>query len=78
MVHYDGTHMEFYEIDREYMNKASTLVGNNVEINYGGSSGRGKRIDMSFETQKYEFKFNIRSKSGGVFPTHTNGDYYKK
>lgn len=78
MVHYDGTHMEFYEIDEEYMNKASTLVSNNVEINYGGSSGRGKRIDMSFETQKYEFKFNIRSKSGGVFPTHTNGDYYKK
>lgn len=78
MVHYDGTDMEFYEIDREYMNKASTIVGNTIEIDYGGVSGKGKRIDMSFETQKYEFKFNIRNKAGGVFPTHTNGDYYKK
>jgi len=78
MVHYDGTSLEFYEIDSEYMHKASTLVGNTIEIDYGGSSGRGKRIDMSFETQKYEFKFNIRNKSGGVFPTHTNGDYFKK
>jgi hypothetical protein len=78
MVHYDGTNLEFYEIDRDYMNKASTVTGNAVQIDYGGASGKGKRIDMSFETQKYEFKFNIRSKSGGVFPTHTNGDYYKK
>ena len=78
MVHYDGTSLEFYEIDRDYMNKASSLTGNSIQIDYGGASGKGKRIDMSFETQKYEFKFNIRSKSGGVFPTHTNGDYYKK
>ena len=29
--------------------------------------------------KEYDFKFNIRSKSGGeTFPTHRNGDYFKK
>ena len=78
MCHYTGSELKFYEIDQDYMNKAATLVGNTVEINYGGAGGKGKRIDMLFETQSYEFKFNIRNKQGGVYPTHTNGDYYKK
>ena len=33
---------------------------------------------MIFETKTYEFSFNVRNKSGGVYPTHTNGDYFKK
>ena len=33
---------------------------------------------MIFESKSYDFKFNIRNKQGGVYPTHTNGDYYKK
>jgi len=78
MVHYTGSKLECYEIDKNYMNKAASLVGNTVEINYGGATGKGKRIDMLFETKSYEFKFNIRNKQGGVYPTHTNGDYYKK
>ena len=78
MCHYTGSDLNFYEIDQNYMNKAATLVGNSVEINYGGAGGKGKRIDMLFETELYEFKFNIRNKQGGVYPTHTNGDYYKK
>jgi len=78
MVHYTGSKLEVYEIDKDYMDKASTLVGSTVEINYGGATGKGKRIDMLFETKKYEFKFNIRNKQGGVYPTHSNGDYFKK
>ena len=78
MVHYTGSKLEVYEIDEDYMKRASTIVGNSVEINYGGATGKGKRIDMIFETQKYEFKFNIRNKQGGVYPTHSNGDYFKK
>ena len=78
MCHYTGSALKFYEIDRDYMNRAATLVGNTVEINYGGAGGKGKRIDMLFETQSYEFKFNVRNKQGGIYPTHTNGDYYKK
>lgn len=78
MCHYTGSQLKFYEIDQKYMNDAATLIGNSVEVNYGGASGTGKRIDMIFETKTYEFKFNIRNKSGGVYPTHTNGDYTKK
>ena len=78
MCHYTGSHLHFYEIDRKYMEDASTLLSNKVEVNYGGVSGTGKRMDIVFETKTYEFKFNIRNKSGGVYPTHTNGDYYKK
>ena len=78
MVHYTGSKLECYEIDKAYMNRAASLVGNTVEINYGGSTGKGKRIDMIFETKSYDFKFNIRNKQGGIYPTHTNGDYYKK
>ena len=78
MVHYTGSKLECYEIDKSYMNRAASLVGNTVEINYGGSTGKGKRIDMLFETKSYDFKFNIRNKQGGIYPTHTNGDYYKK
>ena len=78
MVHYTGSKLECYEIDKAYMNRAASLVGNTVEINYGGATGKGKRIDMIFETKSYDFKFNIRNKQGGIYPTHTNGDYYKK
>ena len=78
MVHYTGSKLEVYEIDKDYMDKASSLIGSTVEINYGGAGGKAKRIDMIFETQKYEFKFNMRNKQGGVYPTHSNGDYFKK
>ena len=78
MCHYTGSDLKFYEIDKDYMNSAASLVGNSIEINYGGAGGKGKRIDMIFETKSYEFKFNIRNKQGGTYPTHTNGDYYKK
>ena len=79
MVHYTGTDLHCYEVDRRYMANSSALIGNGIEIHYGGVNGKGKRVDILFETNNYEFKFNIRSKSGGeTFPTHTNGDYYKK
>ena len=50
MCHYTGSDLNFYEIDQNYMNKAATLVGNSVEINYGGAGGRGKRIDCLLYT----------------------------
>ena len=79
MVHYTGTDVHCYEVDKRYMANSSALTGNEIEIHYGGVNGKGKRVDILFETKNYEFKFNIRSKSGGeTFPTHTNGDYYKK
>lgn len=78
MTHYDGGKLHFYEINNKYLTDASTLVGNSIQLQYGGGNGKAKRINMIFETKSYEFSFNIRSKSGGVYPTHTNGDYFKK
>jgi len=79
MVHYTGTELHVYEVNEEYMKSASTLASSSIGIDYGGTRGAGKRIDINFETQEYDFKFNIRSKSGGeIYPTHSNGDYWKK
>lgn len=68
---------EFYKIDSEYLNKASTVTSG-VEVYYGGLEGKGKRVDVIFESELYKFKVNIRSKTGSVYPTHIMCDYYKK
>ena len=79
MVHYTGTDLHVYEVDEQYMKSASTLTSNDIGIDYGGAGGAGKRIDINFQTKEYDFKFNIRSKSGGeTYPTHSNGDYFKR
>ena len=79
MVHYTGTDLQVYEVDEQYMKSASTLTSNDIGIDYGGAGGAGKRIDINFQTKEYDFKFNIRSKSGGeTYPTHSNGDYFKR
>ena len=49
-----------------------------MEVQYGGSKGDGKRVNMVFETAMYEFSFNIRNTQGGLWPSRTNGDYTKK
>ena len=78
MTHYDGANLHFYEVDEQYMNRAATLTGSKVELQYGGATGTGKRINMNFETTEYEFSFNIRNTQGGLYPSRTNGDYTKK
>ena len=75
MAHFVKGRFEFYEIDENYCNRASTLKSNKVELQYGGTDGISKRINMVFATQKYNFSFNIRNKQGAVWPSHTNGDY---
>ena len=79
MVHYDGSHLDCFEVSKTYMESAARIVGSGMEINYGGTTGAGKRVNIVFETEKYDFSFNIRSKSGGeTYPTHANGDYWAK
>jgi hypothetical protein len=79
MVHHkgSGTKVDVYEIDESYMKSASTIIGG-ITIYYGGIDGKGKRIDIECESAKYKFKFNVRSKSGGQYPTHIMCDYKKK
>jgi hypothetical protein len=47
-------------------------------VYYGGIDGKGKRIDLVFESAKYFFKVNIRNKQGGLYPTHIMCDYKAK
>lgn len=79
MVHHkgSGTNIDIYEIDQNYMRSASTITGG-VTIYYGGMDGKGKRIDIECESIKYKFKFNIRNKQGGQYPSHVMCDYKKK
>ena len=75
MAHFIQGRFEFYEVTEQYCKTASTLKGNDVELQYGGGDGKSKRINMVFSTQKYDFSFNIRNKQGATYPSHTNGDY---
>lgn len=68
-----GAH-KFFKVDAKYNRAASTVVGD-VDVYYGGIDGRGKRVDVVFESEIYEFKINIRNKQGGIYPTHIMCDY---
>lgn len=67
----------FFMIDDKY-NKEASEVLKQPNVNYGGSSGKGKRVDVTFETKKYKFIINIRAKDRGVYPTHIMCDYKAK
>ena len=78
MVH-GGTSggVKMYEIDQQYMRKASTITGS-VKLMYGGSQGKGKRLDIHLESSVYKFMFNLRNKQSGLYPSHIMCDYKKK
>ena len=78
MVH-GGTSggVKMYEIDQQYMRKASTITGS-VRLMYGGSQGKGKRLDIHLESSVYKFMFNLRNKQSGLYPSHIMCDYKKK
>lgn len=68
---------QFFKIDEKYNKKASTITTTPI-VYYGGIDGKGKRIDVVFESDKYYFKVNIRNKQGGIYPTHIMCDYKAK
>jgi hypothetical protein len=68
---------QFFKIDQKYNKKASTVTSE-PKVYYGGIDGKGKRIDVVFESDKYYFKVNIRNKQGGLYPTHIMCDYKAK
>jgi len=78
MVH-GGTSggVKMYEMDQAYMKKASTISGS-VKLMYGGSQGKGKRLDIHLESSVYKFMFNLRNKQSGLYPSHIMCDYKKK
>ena len=42
---------------------------------YGGKLKKGKRIDIEVTTTDMIFKFNIRNKQGGIYPSHLMCDF---
>jgi len=77
MVHGTGSKVDCYEMDKAYMKKASKNSGK-IMLHYGGSSGRGKRLDIHMESSVYKFMWNLRNKQGGKYPSHIMCDYKKK
>ena len=77
MIHGGIGQVKMYKVDKEYMNRSSAITGD-VTVHYGGSSGKGKRIDIHMESSVYKFMWNIRNKQGGLYPTHIMCDYKKK
>ena len=59
MVHgMEGGKVYFWEMSDSKNSQFSNISGN-VEIQYGGKQGRGKRIDIVFSNQYFDFKMNI-------------------
>ena len=56
-------------------NPSMATIGGKIELLYGGSNGMGKRIDMTFKNNFFEYKLNIRNKQGGLYPSHLMMDY---
>jgi len=77
MVKAGGKGYEFYKIDSKYTNLASDIT-EAVNVYYGGIGGDGKRVDIIVESALYKFKITIRSKTGGLYPSHIMCDYVKK
>jgi len=69
--------VNFYYMDSQ-KNKVASTPPTEVEINYGGSRGVGKRVDVQFSNQYFDFKLNIRNKQSGLYPSHIMLDYTTK
>jgi hypothetical protein len=69
--------VNFYYMDGA-KNKTASKAPGSVQINYGGTTGKGKRVDVKFSTDYYDFKVNIRNKQRGLYPSHIMLDYTTK
>ena len=75
MVHgMPGGRIFFWEMSSD-KNPSMATIGGKIELLYGGSNGMGKRIDMTFKNNFFEYKLNIRNKQGGLYPSHLMMDY---
>ena len=78
MVHgQPNASVNFYYMDGA-KNKTASKAPGSVQINYGGTNGKGKRVDVQFSTDYYDFKVNIRNKQRGLYPSHIMLDYTTK
>jgi hypothetical protein len=73
-AHDSGDKVDMWWMKPSDVNSKYSLV-NDVQILYGGNTGTGKRVDVSFSNKHFSFKLNIRNKAGGVYPTNIMLDY---
>ena len=75
LIHKDAkNNVHYYDLLSE--KQLEDFIGRiqKMEVFYP-KNGIGKRVDIVLETSKLYIKFNIRSKDGGVYPTHLMADY---
>lgn len=78
MIHgMDGGKIWSWYMDPSKNNTMSTISGP-IIIDYGGSSGTGKRVNISFSNSFFDFTVNIRNKQSGRYPSHIMCDYKSK
>ena len=78
MIHNtQGTTIDAYEMNQDYMKKASDITGD-ITVFFGRMNCKGKGVNITCSSTKYNFIFNCRNKQGGKFPTHVMCDYKKK
>ncbi len=74
VIHKKSKNVESKKMDKAAM-KAAAKVGK-CTIHYGGKTGKGKRIDMEFQSAYYSFKLNIRDTQGkDGYPTRMMCDF---
>ena len=69
--------VDFWYMDKT-TNPAFSSITGDVQVYYGGKSGKGKRIDVDFSNQYFDFTLNIRNKQRGLYPSHIMLDYTSK
>lgn len=78
MVHgHPDNSIDFWYMSPEMNPQYATIAGD-VIVNYGGSGGKGKRVDITFSNSYFDFTVNIRNKQSGLYPSHIMCDYKSK
>ena len=72
LVHEGKQGVDIINMDNAKMNDLASLQ--NVVVSYP-TEGGAKRVDVDVACNGIDIKFNMRSKSGGVDPTHIMADY---
>lgn len=78
VIHKMGKTILSKKMDESAMKKAAAITSG-VTVYYGGKTGKGKRVDVEFESGSYKFKINIRDTQGkDGFPTRMMCDFTTK
>lgn len=78
VIHKMGKTILSKKMDEAAMKKAAAIQGG-VTVYYGGKTGKGKRVDVEFESASYKFKINIRDTQGkDGYPTRMMCDFTTK